>query len=128
MAKLLIPKEVVTYTSKRSCYRTLFGYHRIYVFQTLLKLGQQHYYPVFPWVRDILSWKKSALVWSDILRLLVSTLTADNKRSRCNMQNFGQQVQTASSQKEKTFSGFLLHFWNMHKIWNILKQKMSILA
>ena len=32
-----------------------------------------------------MSWKKSALVWSEILRLFVDTLTADNMYSRCNM-------------------------------------------
>ena len=26
------------------------------------------------------------------------------------------------------FVGFLLHFWNVHEIYNILKKKMSILA
>ena len=36
----------------------------------------------------------SALVWSDCLRLFVNTLTADNKYSRCNMQNLTQEAQT----------------------------------
>ena len=26
------------------------------------------------------------------------------------------------------FGDFLLHFWNVHEIYNILKKKMSILA
>ena len=59
---------------------------------------------------DILSWKKSALVWSEILRLFVDTLTADNKYSRCNVHNFQQQVQTPLSQKQKTFCGFFIAF------------------
>ena len=63
---------------------------------------------------DILSWKKPALVWSEILRLFVNTLTADNKSSRCNVQNFAKKVQTPLPQKEKTFLDFLLHFWNVH--------------
>ena len=42
---------------------------------------------------------KSALVWSEILRLFVNTLTADNKYSRCNVHNFEQQAQTPLSQK-----------------------------
>ena len=76
----------------------------------------------------MLSCKKSALVWSEILRLFVNTLTADNKYSLYNVHNFAQQVQTPLSQKQKTFCGFLLHFWNVHEIQNILKKKMSILA
>ena len=50
----------------------------------------------------------SALVWCEVLRLFVKTLTADDKYSGSNMQSL--------SQKKKTFSDFLLHFWNVHKI------------
>ena len=44
------------------------------------------------------------------------------------MKNFEQQVQAPLSQKEKTFSAFLLYFWNVHEIWKILKKKMRVLA
>ena len=58
----------------------------------------------------------SALVRSEILRLFVNTLTADNKYSPCNVHNFAQQVQTPLSQKQKKFSGFFIAFlkcaWN----------------
>ena len=30
--------------------------------------------------------------------------------------------------KDKLFFNFLLHFWNVHEIYNILKKKKSILA
>ena len=30
--------------------------------------------------------------------------------------------------KERLFFAFLLHFWNLHEIENILKKKKSILA
>ena len=30
--------------------------------------------------------------------------------------------------KESVFVNFLLHFWNVHEIYNILKKKESILA
>ena len=66
---------------------------------------------------DILSWKKSALVLSEILRLFVNTFTADNKYSRCNVHNFAQQVQTPLYQKKKTFCRFFIGFlkcaWNL---------------
>ena len=59
----------------------------------------------------------SALVWSEILRLFVNTLTADNKYSRCNVHNSVQQVQTPLSQKQKTFFRFFITFlkcaWNL---------------
>ena len=58
----------------------------------------------------MLSWKKSALVWSEILTLFVNTLTAHNKYSLCNVHNFAQQVGTPLSQKQKTFCGFFIAF------------------
>ena len=57
-----------------------------------------------------MSWKKPALVWSEILRLFVSILTADEWYIRCNMQIFPQQLQTPISQKEKIFSGFFIAY------------------
>ena len=61
--------------------------------------------------------EKSALVWSEILRLFVNTLTPDNKYSRCNVHNFAQQVQPPLTQTHKTFCGFFIGFlicaWNL---------------
>ena len=100
-----------------SFFRRPFGNQRVNVFQTLLKSAPHHYYPIFWFILDILSWKKSALVLSDILRLFVNTLTADNKYSSCNVHNFSEQVQTPLSKKWKTFSAFFISFlkyeWNL---------------
>ena len=67
--------------------------------------------------RGKLSWKKSQSVWYEILRLFVNALTADDKYSGTNMQNLPQQFQTLLSQKQKTFSGFLIaclkYAWNL---------------
>ena len=65
----------------------------------------------------------SVLVTSDIFRLFVNTLTPDVKYSRRNMQIFWQQFQTPLSQKRKIFFDFLLHFWNVHEIENILRKE-----
>ena len=65
----------------------------------------------------------SALVTSEIFRLYVNTLTPDDKYSRRYIQSFWQQVQTPLSQKGETFLDFLLNFWNVHEISNILKKK-----
>ena len=66
----------------------------------------------------------SVLVTSEIFRLFVNTLTPDVKYSRRNMQIFWQQFQTPLSQKGKTFFDFLLHFWNVHEIENILRNEI----
>ena len=109
-------REVVTETSRRACFRTPFRNQRVNVFQTPLKVATHNYYPFFPWISGKLSSKKTALLWLKILRLFVNTLTADDKYSCRNMQNFLQQLQTLLSQKRKTLSGFFVAFlkcaWN----------------
>ena len=64
-----------------------------------------------------MSWKNSPSVWQKILRLFVHALTADDKYSGSNMQNFPQQFQTPLSQKQKTFSEFFIAFLKL--AWNL---------
>ena len=64
-----------------------------------------------------MSCKKSPSVWYEILRLFVNALTADDKYSGSNMQNFPQQFQTPLSQKQKTLPGFFIAF--MKCAWNL---------
>ena len=52
----------------------------------------------------------SALVTSEIFRLLVNTLTPDDKYSRRYMQIFWQQLQTPLYEKGKTFCPFVIAF------------------
>ena len=83
----------------------------------MLKSARHHYFAIFPWIRDKLSWKKSALATSEIFRLLFNTLTPDDKYSRRYMQIFWQQLQRPSSQKGMAFFRFLIAFlkcaWNL---------------
>ena len=110
LPKLLHPKEMFTEASKRSCFNTPFVYQRVNGFETLLKSARHHYFPIIPWFRDKVSWKKSALVTSEIFRLFVNMLTPDEKYSRRNIQTFWQQLQTLWSQEEKKFCRFLIAF------------------
>ena len=103
-------KDVATWTSKRSCFRTPFGNESVNAFQTLLKSARHHCYPLFSSIRGKLSWKKLPSVWYEILRLFVNALTADDQYSGSNMQNFPQQFQTPLSQKQKTLFGFFIAF------------------
>ena len=63
-----------------------------------------------------MSCKKSALVWYEILRQFVKTLTADDKYSPRNMQSLPQSFQTSLYQKKNIF-GFFIAFlkcaWNL---------------
>ena len=60
--------------------------------------------------------------------MFLNTLTAEYKYSRRNMQTFTQQVQTPFSLKKKLFLDFLLRFWNLYEMENIVKKKDSLLA
>ena len=86
-----------------------------------MKSPQHHYFPIFPWVWEKLSCKKSALVTSEIFRLFLNTLTPDEKYSRRYMQSFWQQLQTPLSQKGKTFCQFLIVFLNCG--WNLQRSE-----
>ena len=63
-----------------------------------------------------MSWKKCVLVRSQILGLLVNTLTAEYMYYGRNMQTFTEPVQTPLSLKQKTFSGFFIAF--LKSTWN----------
>ena len=110
-------KEVTTETSRRSYFRTPLGNQSVNGFQTPLKVARHHYYPFSAWISGKLSWKKTALFWSKILRLFVNTFTADEKYSCRNMQNFRQQLQTLLSQKRKILSVFFFLF--LKYAWNL---------
>ena len=98
-------------------FRTAFGNEPVNGYQTLLKSARHYWYPIFPWIWDKLSWKKSALVRSKIFGLFVNKLTAKYKYSRRNMQTLAQQVQTPLSLKQKIFSGFFISF--LKSTWNV---------
>ena len=59
----------------------------------------------------------SALVTSEIFRLFVNTLTADDKYSRRNIQIFWQQLPTPLSQEGNTFCPFIIAF--LKDAWNL---------
>ena len=63
-----------------------------------------------------------------MLGLFVYRMTADDKYSRRNMQNFQQQLQLHYLKNKRYFLQFLLYFSNLEQIKTILSKKMSFLA
>ena len=102
--------NVLTSMPVSSCFRTPFARKRVRGSQTLLEIAIQHFHPIFPLIYDRLSWKTSPLVRSEILGLFCNTLTADHMYSRHRWDKLPQQVETLSSQKQKTFSGVSIAF------------------
>ena len=105
-----------------------FGNQRVNWFETLLKSARHDYFPIFPWIRDKLSWKKYALVTSEKFLLFVNRLTPDDKYSSRNMQIFWQQLERLLSQQGKIFYQFLIAFLKCALNLEHSEKKNNILA
>ena len=77
---------------------------------------------------DILSWKNSALVGSEMLGLFVNTVTSHDKYSRCSMHNVGQQFQTPLYQNERSLDQFFIAFVKSSSNLQHSEKKMSFLG
>ena len=58
--------------------------------------------------------EKSLLVIHKIVRLLVNTLTADDKHYLLNRANLGQPIHIQLSQKQRIILNFFAHFLNLY--------------
>ena len=74
-----------TEPSKKSCLRTTLGNQRVNRSQPLLKSARHHYYPIIQLIWEKFSSKMSPVVLSQIFRVLLNTLTPNDKYSRRNM-------------------------------------------
>ena len=126
--KLLFPKEVATETSRSFRFKKPFGNQRVNGFQAPLKVARHHYYPFFPWIPGKLSWKKTALLWSKILRLLLKHWLPMTRITAAICRIFGNNFQRYYLKNESLFLDFLLRFWNVPEIYNIYEKRMSVLA
>ena len=70
----------------------------------------------------------SPLVLGEILGFFLTTMTADYKYLVQDCENLPLPIQMQVSEKQKLFLNFLLHFWNLHQTWNVLEEKMIVLA
>ena len=111
--KLRTPKNMVTSMSKKSRFKGSFGKQHGKRAQTLLKFAWQHLYHIYWLLSRQLTCKRSLLVICKISRLFSNTLNAHGKYSLLNKDKLTQPIQMQVSRKQKTFSGFFLHFWNL---------------
>ena len=70
----------------------------------------------------------TALVTSEIFRVFFNTLTPMSSIPVAIYWFSGNKFKGFYPKKERRFVDFLLHFWNVHEIENILKKKKSIPA
>ena len=70
----------------------------------------------------------SPLVLGEVLVVFVDRLTANGNYPVPDCENLQLPIQMQLSEKQKTFSQFLLHFWNLHQILNILEKTTIVIA
>ena len=95
--------------------------------QGLLKSASQHLYHIQWSLPSKLSSKKSLILAWKISGLLVNTLAANEKYPFVNRDKLTIPIQMQWSQKQKTFSHFSLHFWNIAQNLDILMKKTTLI-
>ena len=85
--RLRTPKDMVTWMSKKSCFRRPFNKEHGKQDQTLLKSESQHLYHLYWSMWRQLGWKKSLLVTSKILGPFVNTQSIGDTSSLLNKDN-----------------------------------------
>ena len=106
--KLLTPKDVLISMHSRYCFWKTFGSERVNESQKLLKSIEKYFDPTFSSFWSKLSFKKLFFIRSEILKLLVNTLTANYEYSRSNRENLQLQIQIKLSIKPWSF---LMYFF-----------------
>ena len=112
---------------KKSCFRRPFDKEGDKRAQALIKSASQNLYHIHWSLPSLYSWKRSLLLTCQILGLLLNTLLADRVYLVLHRNNLTVEIQMELSQKQKTFSQFLVHFWNLSEILVVLKKKMTFI-
>ena len=123
--KLLTLKDVLTYMHKSYCFWKHSRSERLNESQKLLKSAEKYFYPTSASFWAKLSYKKSFLVKSDILGLLVNTLTTDYQYSRSNRENLPLPMQR---QLFKNFFSIFYRIFGMYIKFGTFWKKMSLIA
>ena len=106
--------------------RAGFGSQHLKVSQLLAKSPRERFYHVLLSFSGKLIWNFSPLVSGEILGMFFKTLTADGKYPVQGCENL--QFPIKMQLFEKHFLKFLFHFWILHQVLNILKEKMIVRA
>ena len=101
------------------------GQH-VKVLIALPKSAQQYLCHIFGSISSEIRSKNSVLVISEILRLFADILTPDENSSLSKNECLMVSIQMQLSPNPKIFSNFFLPLMILCKIWNTLKQKMSL--
>ena len=111
---------------KNPCVRTLVGSQHFKGSKTVLKYAQQYFFQIFWWIWKKIGSKNSVLVASEIFRLFANIWTPNDKYSvSVKARVWRHQCICNYLEIEKYFLNFFLNFWNLHKIFNTLKERWA---
>ena len=117
-------RETLVNCVKKTTFGGPFNKQHVKRFQTVLRSQPQCLYQIYWLLCTELSRKKSLLVIWKILRLFVTTLSAEEKYSLLNRDNLMQPIHMQLSQEQKTFSwSFFLIFEIYIKFWTSSKKR-----
>ena len=109
--------------SKKSQFREPLDKQYVKGSQALLKTVSQHFDQIHWSLTRKLSWKKSLLLISQILGLLVNTLAVDEKYPVLNRHNLTIPIQMQLYQKQKSFSQLFPAFLKFRLNFKHFKRK-----
>ena len=126
-SKLETVKILLIPLSKKRRFRTRFDSQHVKASHILARSQSEHFCHPFPSFSGKLIWKMSAIALGEVLVcLLKDWLPMASILFKivgvCNSQFKWYYVEN-----EKLFLNFLLNFWNLHQILNILKERMIVI-
>ena len=112
----------------RSCSWKLFGSERVNECQKQLKSGEKDFYLIFSSFCAKLNYKKLFLIRSEILGLLVNTMTANYEYSRSNRENLPSPIYMQLSKNPKIFCCIFLASLQCTLNFQCFGGKMSLIS
>ena len=112
---------------KKTRVRTLMDTQHVKGCEKLLKYSRQYFCHIFWSLWKEISLKNTILVVSETLRLFVNILTLEDKYCLSVKASVWRNLFKCNYLKiKKYFLDFFLHYRNMHKVWDTLKEKMIL--
>ena len=110
--------------SKKRLFRIRVDSQHVKASHILAKSSRECFYHIFSLFSVKLIWKMSPLVLGQILGLLLDILGAYDKYPVQDCENLPLPIW----KRKQLFGIFLLHFFHLHQILNILEEKMIVIA
>ena len=114
--KLQTVKVLVRPLCKKRCVMKRFYSQHVKPSQILPKSLWQQFFQVLSSFSERLISKMSPPVLVEVLWVFVNTVTAEGKYPVQDFENLPLPIQIQLSEKEKTFSQFLFHFFSLHQV------------